>query len=377
MNRKIVWIMTLALLLASATAVFANSPTYTEVWDGRGTNSLDCTGYAPGESGIHWVFSTKGRSTSAVLTLGGTGSGTYTPAAPLNAAVWHFQTPYFELDGLTATIQLFGGNRGRGGGLVISDYCPGETPGVEELTVSKTANTAFTRTHDWKITKAVKPSLLNLYVDGTYEGFGPGNFYMSGSGAARVTWGVTVGYLGFVDSGYTVSGQITVENTGTLDAVITNITDVLAGNVIGVNCGVSFPYTLPAGQTLNCSYSEVVAGPISGFNEVTVTTERGLYAAEPVALVWGDPNPELNATVQVSDNNQTGGVLPVTLQASNFTVPPPVNTVTFNYSNFFAWSDYGPGQCGAHSYVNTATLTGDAGFQRGATATLLVNVQCP
>lgn len=377
MNKKTAWILVLVLLLVSVTVAFASSPTYTEVWDGRGTDSLDCTGYAPGESGIHWVFSTKGASTSAVLTLGGTGSGTYTPAEPLNAAVWHFNTPYFELDGLTATIELFGGNRGRGGGLVISDYCPGVNDGFEELMVSKTAETAFTRTHDWKIAKVVKPSLLNLYVDGTYEGFGPGNFYMSGTGPAKVVWGVTVGYLGFGDSGYTVSGLITVVNTGTLDAVITDITDTLAGNVIGVNCDVGFPYTLPAGHTLNCSYSEAVSGQISGFNEVTVTTERDVYAAEPVALVWGDPAFEHNASVQVTDSNDTGGVLPATLHASDFTMPPPVDTETFNYSSFFSWSDYGADQCGTHSYTNIATLTGDAGFERHAEATLTVIVECP
>jgi hypothetical protein len=88
---------------------------------------------------IHWVFSTKGDSTDARLVLGGTGSGTYEPGEPLNAEVWHFYTPFFELEGLEATIYLFGGDPGPGGGLVISDYCPG----FEELTVTKTAETSL------------------------------------------------------------------------------------------------------------------------------------------------------------------------------------------------------------------------------------------
>lgn len=105
---------------------------YTEVWNGRGTDSERCDlagqeGRPDDDSGwIHWVFSTKGRSTNAELVLSGTGSGTYEPAEPLVANVWHFFTPYFELEGLEAEINLFGGNKGRGGGLVISDYCPGK-----------------------------------------------------------------------------------------------------------------------------------------------------------------------------------------------------------------------------------------------------------
>ena len=99
-------------------------------WDGRGTDSLDCSKYGD-EGGIHWVFSTKGDSTDAELVLGGTGSGTYSPGEPLEANVWHFYTPYYELVGLTATINLYGGEpgdgdwQGKGGGLVISDFCPG------------------------------------------------------------------------------------------------------------------------------------------------------------------------------------------------------------------------------------------------------------
>ena len=100
----------------------------------NGTNGLDSEkcekdGEGPRDADdgwIHWVFSTKGASTEASLTLGGTGSGTHSPAAPLNAEVWHFYTPYYEVDGLTASIWL-DDEAGSGGGLVISDFCPGDT----------------------------------------------------------------------------------------------------------------------------------------------------------------------------------------------------------------------------------------------------------
>lgn len=106
--------------------------THTETWDGiRGTDSERCDklGESPertADGWIHWIFSTKGTSTDAELILGGMGSGTYAPGDPLDAAIWHFFTPFFELEGLTATINLFGGDPGTGGGLVLSDYCPGE-----------------------------------------------------------------------------------------------------------------------------------------------------------------------------------------------------------------------------------------------------------
>jgi hypothetical protein len=120
MMKKWSLIVVAALLLVSVSAVWAQTPTYTENWDGRGTDSERCE--LAGQEGrpesgwIHWVFSTKGESTDAKLTLGGTGSGTYSPGEPLNAEVWHFYTPFFELEGLTATIELFGGDPARAAG---------------------------------------------------------------------------------------------------------------------------------------------------------------------------------------------------------------------------------------------------------------------
>ena len=113
-------------------------PVYVETWDGRGTDSEECEKAGEGprnaEDGwIHWVFSNKGDSTDARLVLDGTGSGTYEPGEPLNAEVWHFYTPYFELEGLEATVNLHGGEEGPGGGLVISDYCPGSEESAEPI----------------------------------------------------------------------------------------------------------------------------------------------------------------------------------------------------------------------------------------------------
>ena len=112
-------------------------------WTGNGKNSLDCIKAGEGDrpddgtGWIHWVFTGKGDSTDAILTLGGSGSGSYDPGEPLEANVWHFYTPYFDVYELTASITLIGGDKGPGVGLVISDYCPGVEQVVTMLTIEK------------------------------------------------------------------------------------------------------------------------------------------------------------------------------------------------------------------------------------------------
>ena len=61
-----------------------------------------------------------GGSTNAELHLNN--GEVYQPRHPDNANVWHFYTPYFDLEGLAATIYL-NAERGLGKGLVISGYC--------------------------------------------------------------------------------------------------------------------------------------------------------------------------------------------------------------------------------------------------------------
>lgn len=220
----------------------------------------------------------------------------------------------------------------------------------EELTVSKTADTSYTRTHAWDIAKAVDPTALYLYIPGQ------GGAKPSTGTAA---WTVDVTYMGYADSDWNVSGEITIENTGTLDAVITSVDDMLDGTAISVYCGVTFPYTLAVGGTLTCTYDE--DGYVEGMNEVTVTTERDTYS-DDAAIVWGDPTTELYATVTIEDS--VAGYL------GEVTAP---NNATFTYDKTFNWNDYGMYGCGDYTYENTATI-----FETGqsASATLNVYVQC-
>jgi hypothetical protein len=363
--KKLTVFLVLALLLVSVTAASASTPSYTEGWDGkRGTDSWNCyvadkndPRYEFQETGwIHWVFSTKGKSTNASLTLSGTGSGTYAPGNPLKANVWHFYTPYFELEGLTAMISLYGGRPGPGGGLVISDWCPGE---YESLDVSKTAVTSFEREHFWKIAKKVVTE-NKLKLDGYPKIW----LYTDGSGDEKATWAVNVSYNNYKDFDFNVSGKITIFNDGQLPAVITAVDDVLAGDPIDVSCGVTFPHTLPVGDTLTCTYNENVISKIEGFNNVTVTTERDEYFAD-AEIIWGDPTTEINKTVTVEDVSNL-------FDKKTWTVTAP-NSATFTYEKAFKWADYGKDKCGPFIYNNTATIV-ETG--QSASAKLKVNVQC-
>jgi len=150
---------------------------------------------------------------------------------------------------------------------------------------------------------------------------------------------------------------------------VTAVEDVLAGDPIAVDCGdVVFPYTLLVGETLTCAYDE--DGFVEGMNVVTVTTERDEYGAD-ADIVWGDPTTEIDATVDVQDVSDLFG----TVDLGSVTAP---NGDTFEYSEGFAWVDYGEEKCGKeYQYDNTVSLLDVAGaVLASADATLGVTISC-
>jgi len=245
-------------------------------------------------------------------------------------------------------------------GISHISFCYYPSTDYEELTVSKTAKTSYIRTHKWSIDKSVKSE--HGYE---HEGYPKIWLYIDGSGNEKATWTVDVGYKGFDDSDFKVYGVITIKNTGTLDAVITDVSDVLLGTGISVDCGVGFPYTLGVGGELTCSYAENVSSKISGKNVVDVMTERDTYSAE-AAVIWGEPTSQVNATVTIKDVSDLFGVKTL----GTFTAP---NGGQFTYSKEFAWAGYGQDKCGDYVYKNTASIV-ETG--QSASATLKVNVQC-
>jgi hypothetical protein len=336
----------------------ASSLPFSRAWDGQGSDSKHChkLGESPErtiDGWMHWIV-TQSSMTAAELVLGGSGTGTYSPTKLTPIA--EFFTPYFDVVTLTAILN-YAGTLAETSQFTLSDYCP---PGdFERLDVSKTAATSFTREHFWDIDKSVDTENEYTVDDDIAKVW----LYIDGSGDETATWTVDVTYEGYEDSGWNVSGEITIENTGTLDAVITAVDDVLGGTTITVNCGVTFPYTLPVGETLTCYYDE--DGYVEGNNVVTVTTERDTYSAtEPVT--WGTPTTEINETVNVKDISDLFGEV----ELGTVTAP---NDRQFTYDKDFAWADYGADGCGSFQYDNTATIV-ETGQE--ANATLKVNVQC-
>ncbi|TVR54392.1 MAG: hypothetical protein EA421_08615 [Gemmatimonadales bacterium] len=372
-----------ALFSAEAEPQVLASSVYSEVWDGiRGLDSERCDKVGEGPRGpegwMHWIFATKGASTDASLTLGGTGSGTYEPGEPLEANTWHFYTPFFELDGLTAEIHL-NGAPGTGGGLVLSDYCPGG----KTLDVTKTADTKFTREHKWDIDKKVE----------TDKGFTIGEdktpkiwLYTDGSGDETATWKVDVTYEGYEDRDFVIFGDITIKNIST-DAApksVTSIVDDIGipgyGNVL-VSCtdgadnaftNANLPRDIAQGETWNCTYRvEITDGDAKkGDQGTNVVKVRVAGETDPYVdtdpWMFDAPTTEINKTVQVTDHSDLFG----DKLLGSVTAP---NKRTFTYDRDFAWADYGADECGSYQYDNTAKIV-ETGQE--ADATLKVNVQC-
>ncbi len=119
----------------SLTPVFAaTNPPIT--WTGQGTTdegnlkSVDCTGDTATPGTLLWVFSLGGNNsvTSASLTLGGSGTGTFAMSATGNnmKAV----TPMYDLSTLTASASYVGTLGTGNSNLVISHGCPNTTTEV-------------------------------------------------------------------------------------------------------------------------------------------------------------------------------------------------------------------------------------------------------
>jgi hypothetical protein len=114
------------------------------------------------------------------------------------------------------------------------------TVNVYSLDVEKTLSTSFTRTYNWSIDKSADADELHLGVGET----------------AVVNYTVVVDSTGPADSDCAVMGNITITNPAPIDAVITNITDVVSPDIAAnITDNPTFPYTLEAGKNLTVHYT--------------------------------------------------------------------------------------------------------------------------
>jgi len=108
---------------------------YSFPWEGQGMDSmaLDCDE----EGYIHWVLNQAKDVPYAFLHLNVAGAGWYNEenkpinmyppeeGSPTKGGVYHFYTPYFDLETLEAVVRYDTNTLGKNAQLVISEYCPG------------------------------------------------------------------------------------------------------------------------------------------------------------------------------------------------------------------------------------------------------------
>ena len=158
-----------------------------------------------------------------------------------------------------------------------------------EVSVSKTAETSFTRTWQWTIDKVVNPAAWQLFN--------------GDSGTSQYT--VAVQRTGYTDSGWAVSGTIQIHNPAPMTATIASVSDVVSAAISApVNCGVTFPYALGSNQTLECTYQVALPDGSNRTNTATVAATGPVGGGSGSAPVtFGEPTTQVNATIHVSDTN--------------------------------------------------------------------------
>jgi len=229
------------------------------------------------------------------------------------------------------------------------------------LQVSKDAQTSFTRTYVWTIAKSADQSALTLSLGQQF----------------LVNYAVLVDAT-YTDSNWAVNGAIAVHNPAPMAATINSLSDVVSGvGAAPVVCGVSFPYSLAAGGTLNCTYSASLPDASSRTNTATATLQNYEYDSGMNATPDGTTGfsgtkdfgfgnaiiTHVDECINVSD----------TYAGSLGTACYPDVPETFTYSRWIGPYDV----CGDYQVDNTASfVTNDTGATGSDPWTVSVNVPC-
>jgi hypothetical protein len=230
-----------------------------------------------------------------------------------------------------------------------TDYVESTTFPEIGFYVTKTASTSFTRTYSWTINKTADQTALTL----------------SRGQQFLVNYDVLVDAT-FVDSDWAVSGNISIHNPGDSAAMILSIEDMLPGATnVSLNCGVTFPYELPAGGTLTCTYNASLPDNSTRTNTATVT-----LAGDTV----------YNASVQVDFCVATVNEVDECIDVSD-TYAGSLGTVCYSGGvpkNLYYSRWIGPYEvCGDYTVVNTASFVSNDTSTIGADNwTVAVHVPC-
>ncbi len=150
-----------------------------------------------------------------------------------------------------------------------------------KLSVSKTATTEMKRMYTWTIDKSCSPEETVFLAPGE---------------TSTASYTVTVN-AGYEDSGWKVSGQISIHNPATIPAVINSLADVVSPAINAEITGCTFPYTLAGGATLTCGYTAELTNDASRTNTATIAQQNFDYNHLMVATANGTTNYSGNADV--------------------------------------------------------------------------------
>ena len=145
-----------------------------------------------------------------------------------------------------------------------------------DLVVSKDVTPTFSRVFNWTIDKIADKAEMDL----------------RGCVTGTVNYSVKVENT-YIDNEFAVTGKITVYNPAPIDATINSIEDILpaASNMV-VDCSVSFPYTLAAGQSMECSYSADLPDNDQRINLAVATLQNHSYVQVPGGPIVANPTGE-------------------------------------------------------------------------------------
>ena len=213
------------------------------------------------------------------------------------------------------------------------------------LDVEKTANTKYTRRHEWEIEK-LGDAEYDLFVnDGQVHQY-----------EIKLTKTTT-------EYDFFVYGDIVISNNSPLSAVITGVSDFLTVDMdeIGVDvvCGVTFPYTLPAGQSLTCTYEKELDGKDDGTNTAVVSTSGSVGGgSDVVSFSFDDATVTVIGYDEVTVTDPESDDSPWTFGASGS---------VFYEKSFFCGADDGGD---SFTYPNTATIVET---EQTASASVVIN----
>jgi hypothetical protein len=242
----------------------------------------------------------------------------------------------------------------------------------KDLSVSKTATPAFTRTYNWGISKNVDKSEIDT---------------SSGAGAT-FNYSVTASESGYIDSAWVVAGNITISNPNNWEDIPVSVSDALT--VSGATCtfsadGTTYaagPYSAMVNRSTSispyykCTYASAPSA-LSGTNSATADWSGAANPSTPDTSASGTANydftkvtpTKVNTTITPTDSfNGGSGVNLCTLTAT--TTPctlTAIDTTPYTSQTYTYGRTLTAPTATCASYSNTATTgltrTGESASQ--------------